>query len=144
MVDVVVLGAVNLDTIYLLPAFPQPGETMLGEAKVADGGKGANQASLLARLGVEVALIGAVGGDPAGGHLVQSLRDAGVDVSAVCEVSGRVSGQGCVWNVEGGSRELSLLLGQIWRCRQTMSSDIVMQLLMPRCSSLSSKCRSRL
>ena len=53
------------------------------------GGAPANVACTLARLGVDVALIAAVGDDPLGEGLRDELREAGVDVSAVVSVRAR-------------------------------------------------------
>lgn len=53
------------------------------------GGAPANVACTLARLGIDVALIAAVGDDELGRGLVDRIRDAGVDVSGVVTVPAR-------------------------------------------------------
>lgn len=53
------------------------------------GGAPANVACTLARLGVDVAMIAAVGDDALGDGLRDELRDAGVDVSSVVTVRAR-------------------------------------------------------
>ena len=63
---------------------PQPGETIAADSLALNpGGKGANQAYALGRLGCQTAMIGAVGRDGAGDTLIRNLQSAGVDCSGV-------------------------------------------------------------
>ena len=73
----------------MVPHRPRGGETVLARslARYA-GGKGANQAAAVARAGVRVCFVGAVGDDPVGVEQLAALT--GVDVSAV-EVVGEVA-----------------------------------------------------
>ena len=49
-----VIGSINMDLVVGTPRFPAPGETITGSIfRSVPGGKGANQAVALARLGVE-------------------------------------------------------------------------------------------
>lgn len=80
---VVVVGGANMDfksrTIHpALPATSNPGTTTQ-----AVGGVGRNIAENLARLGVPVSLISAVGRDPLGDQLLSETEKAGVDVRGV-------------------------------------------------------------
>jgi ribokinase len=85
--DVVVVGSVNHDLGIGLDRTPQPGETVLGDDVVwAPGGKGANQAVGCARLGLRVALVGAVGRDASGEALAATLASEGVDLSHLARV----------------------------------------------------------
>ncbi len=60
----IVIGNITLDETFLLPALPLPGETLLAEGCKCDlGGKGANQAVLLARAGIPTRLVARIGGD---------------------------------------------------------------------------------
>ncbi|HEX5569547.1 MAG TPA: ribokinase [Streptomyces sp.] len=78
---VVVVGSVNADHRIEVARLPAPGETVLGgPPAVLGGGKGANQAVALARLGHPVALVGAVGADPTGERLRHDLAAEGIDV----------------------------------------------------------------
>ncbi len=70
---ILVVGSLNLDLIYHLPHLPAAGATITAlHTAHAAGGKGANQAAAAAKLGGNVAMIGAVGNDEA----AQTLRDA--------------------------------------------------------------------
>lgn len=84
MCKAVVVGSLNLDTSITLERMPQPGETIAAQGvSLNPGGKGANQAFALGRLGCPVAMVGAVGRDAAGDTLLESLQAAGVDCSCV-------------------------------------------------------------
>ena len=60
--SVLIVGSLNTDILVRVRRAPVPGETVLGgDAQVAPGGKGANQAVAAARAGAPVAFCGAVG-----------------------------------------------------------------------------------
>ena len=78
--DVVVVGSVNLDLRIEVDELPRRGQTVLaGDPSRFSGGKGANQAVALARLGHQVGLVGAVGDDADGDWLRGGLDREGVD-----------------------------------------------------------------
>lgn len=79
---ITVVGSINLDLVARCERLPKPGET-IGDATFAryPGGKGANQAVACARLGAEVTMIGAVGGDLFAEQALGGLREAGVELS---------------------------------------------------------------
>jgi ribokinase len=81
---VVVVGSINEDVILQLGRSIRPGETVTAERiERLPGGKGANQAVAAAAAGAEVAMIGAVGDDPAGIRMVEDLRSCGVSTKAI-------------------------------------------------------------
>jgi ribokinase len=87
--SIVVVGSINIDLVARSPRIPAPGETILGtDFKTFFGGKGANQAVGAARLGAPVCMIGQLGDDGFATQLRAGLNRAGVDTSAVGEVSG--------------------------------------------------------
>lgn len=78
---ITVVGSINLDLVARTERLPRPGETVTATAfERVPGGKGANQALACARLGAEVTLIGAVGGDPFAADALAELRDAEIDL----------------------------------------------------------------
>ncbi|BDH03704.1 ribokinase [Streptomyces seoulensis] len=82
--DLLVVGSANADLVVGVERRPGAGETVLGgDLAVHPGGKGANQAVAAARLGARTALLARVGDDGHGTLLLDSLRSAGVDTSAV-------------------------------------------------------------
>jgi len=87
MASIVVLGSANMDLVVRQPRLPEPGETMFGSSfSTVPGGKGLNQAIAAARVGGDVAFLGAVGGDAFGRELTEALAAAGVDTDAVALV----------------------------------------------------------
>ena len=81
---IVVVGSINLDLVVAVEHHPMPGETVLGgDRRELPGGKGANQAVAVARLGADVAMVGRVGVDAQGARLRKGLADEGVDVEHV-------------------------------------------------------------
>ena len=90
---ILVVGSFNMDLVLEVPRFPRPGEAILGRNfRRACGGKGANQACAIARLGAPVAIIGAVGQDAFGDEMRANLAAAGVDITAVARREDVASG----------------------------------------------------
>jgi ribokinase len=84
---VVVVGSINADLVVVSERLPAPGETVSGGRFARHGGgKGANQAVAAARLGAQVAIVGAVGADELGDAALRELSDDGVDVTAVARL----------------------------------------------------------
>jgi len=82
--DVVVLGGANYDYLIRGTRLPHPGETIEGDFFLeAPGGKGANQAVAVARLGSRVAFVARTGADMRGGELLHRLQTEGVDTRYV-------------------------------------------------------------
>jgi ribokinase len=82
--DVIVIGSVNRDVSVMTPRLPRAGETVIGTRHfLGPGGKGANQAVAVARLGGNVGLIAMVGADEVGVSMLEGLTQEGVDVSGV-------------------------------------------------------------
>lgn len=84
MKKILVIGSMNMDFVTDVPHMPAVGETILAQGlEFVPGGKGANQAFAMGRLGGDVAMLGAVGADTYGERLCENLHSAGVDVSQV-------------------------------------------------------------
>lgn len=74
-----VIGSINMDMTVCAERIPKKGETLLGDnLSYAPGGKGANQAVAMARLGAEVWMFGCVGADGNGEVLLKNLKEQGV------------------------------------------------------------------
>lgn len=79
-----VVGSINMDLILKMKKVPDAGENLLGTSYGnANGGKGANQAVGLARLGAPTKLIGKVADDENGRKLLENLRNNNIDISGV-------------------------------------------------------------
>ena len=73
-----------MDLVTFAPKFPRPGETVVGNSFLTyAGGKGANQAVAVSRMGARSAMVGRVGGDIFGPQLLDGLTTAGVDITGV-------------------------------------------------------------
>ncbi|WP_426625454.1 carbohydrate kinase family protein [Leifsonia sp. McL0607] len=85
LVDVLVVGDANPDLLLTGDTVPRFGqaEQLLDTADLLLGGSAAIVACGLARLGATTALAAVVGGDRFGSFVLDELRSAGVDVSAV-------------------------------------------------------------
>lgn len=74
-----VVGSINMDLVVGVDRFPLPGETVTGTGfRTVPGGKGANQAVALARLGAGVDMVGRVGRDSFGDRCLEILASEGV------------------------------------------------------------------
>jgi ribokinase len=92
-IHVVVVGSTNFDLVVKADRLPKEGESMLvTNLKFFPGGKGANQAVGVARLGARTSFIGAVGKDMIGDFLVQGLEANGIDTTWVQRSSERATG----------------------------------------------------
>ena len=75
----VVVGSLNIDLVIQSERMPTKGESVLGNTfNTYPGGKGANQAVQLARLGMETFMMGRVGHDAFADQLIGSLEAAKV------------------------------------------------------------------
>ena len=90
---VVVVGSINMDLVVRAPAIPRPGETVLGdELQMFPGGKGANQAYGVARLGTPCGMVGRIGADDFGHRMREALRAGGVDIDHVQQTPDTATG----------------------------------------------------
>jgi ribokinase len=81
---ILVVGSFVTDLIFTTDNIPEAGQTVFGRSFThASGGKGANQAVQIGKLGYPVDMIGRVGDDVFGRELVKACRDAGVGVDHV-------------------------------------------------------------
>ncbi len=79
-----VVGSINMDLILNMKKVPDVGENVLGtDYGYANGGKGANQATALAKLGAKVKMIGKVAKDANGKKLLEKLESNSIDISGV-------------------------------------------------------------
>ena len=87
--SVVVVGSVNADLVVRAERAPAGGETVVGlDFATYAGGKGANQAAGVGRLGTPVAMVGLVGEDASAEMLRAALTGCGVEVSGLGTVAG--------------------------------------------------------
>lgn len=109
------IGSLNLDYVYQVDHFVQPGETLQsGRRSVFPGGKGLNQSIALARAGASVLHAGRIG--PEGESLRALLKEAGADTRLVETVeipTGHAviqvtpSGENCILLFGGANQSLT-------------------------------------
>lgn len=92
-----VVGSINADISVTAERIPQKGETVRGSSvSTSPGGKGANQAVAMARLGADVEMFGCVGDDENGRQMLKNLRQEGVGISHVCVLKGVPTGMAMI------------------------------------------------
>lgn len=108
---IVVVGIINIDLVATAPRIPVRGETITGqEFHTFFGGKGANQAVAIARLGHSVSMVGKVGRDSFGPELLDALSTAGVDTGGVEASAGR-SGVAVIATTPRGENSIIVVAG---------------------------------
>ena len=100
-----VVGSINMDLILNMKKVPEVGENVLGtDYGYANGGKGANQATALAKLGAKVKMIGKVADDSNGAKLLENLGNNNIDVSGVATDGSQTGLAAIILDGEGKNR----------------------------------------
>lgn len=93
MSKTVVFGSINMDLVISVTNFSQPGETIIGKQhQWFPGGKGANQAVAIRRLGGAVSMVGKIGDDYLGQTAVNVLHSEHVATDYLKTVPGVATG----------------------------------------------------
>ncbi len=99
-----VVGSINMDFIVEVSRFPAPGETIAGSSfRMLPGGKGANQAVALSRLGSSAVMAGKLGNDLFASTYRRIFDEEGVDASLVETESQTATGTAVI-QVDGKGR----------------------------------------
>ncbi len=118
MVEIIGIGALNMDKLYLARRIAEPGEEVrVDEVSEQPGGSAANTIAGLARLGVKTGFIGRVGDDTDGARLRMELEKEGVDTQGIEIAPGRTgiatvlvdrSGERAMYVYPGANDELCI------------------------------------
>lgn len=110
---ILVVGSLNMDQVVRVPRIPALGETLLGAGslKLVPGGKGANQAVSIARLGGTVTMAGRVGGDPFGEQLLQALKADQIDTDLIIIDKEEASGVAFIFLGPSGDNSIIVAAG---------------------------------
>lgn len=112
MNKILVVGSLNMDFVVNVSCRPQAGETVKGKSlSLIAGGKGANQAYALAKLGSEVIMLGAVGDDSFGQELVNNLHSVGVQTDYIVQKLGMETGKAFIEVEESGQNSIIIIGG---------------------------------
>ncbi len=114
-----VVGSINTDMTVDAERIPLKGETLRGDnIQYIPGGKGANQAVAMARLGVDVEMFGCVGNDANGEMMIKNLRQNQVETEHIKILDGIHTGialitigenDNTIIVVPGANKEVNLL-----------------------------------
>lgn len=98
MKKICVIGSLNIDIVSTVDRFPLVGETVMADnfEIFVGGGKGANQASAVGKLGGDVLLIGKISKNFYGPDYLKALEKSGVDCSGVALLDEGYPGIGLV------------------------------------------------
>ena len=112
-----VIGSINTDMVARTPRFPAQGESIIGSVfRTEFGGKGANQAIALARLGAEVCMAGKVGDDLFGKKYLEHLIEEKVNVDCVAVETGETTGVADIWVADSGENSIISISGANAKC----------------------------
>ncbi len=112
MEDILVLGSINIDFVVFTQRFPKPGETIKGnDFGIFQGGKGANQAIALAKLGCPTLMLGKIGDDDLQKFVLASLKKYHVNTDFI-QVSKNIStGSASIWVNQAGENSIIIYPG---------------------------------
>ena len=112
MKKIAVVGSLNMDIVIETPHMPKGGETISGRnVTLIPGGKGANQAYAVGKLGGDITMIGAVGRDSSGEALLENLKSVNVNVSGIRRMEEGVTGQAYITVDDHGENSIILIAG---------------------------------
>ena len=115
--NIVVMGGINMDLIGTISKFPSPGETIVGKKLfTTPGGKGANQAVGVAKLGASVRMIGRVGNDTFGSALLENLQSSGVNTQGINKDMNSSSGVAIILVDTKGQNQIVVIRGANMNC----------------------------
>ncbi|BAY20719.1 ribokinase [Calothrix sp. NIES-2100] len=117
--SIIVFGSINIDLVATVPRLPMAGETLLGHNFVqVPGGKGANQAVALARLGIPTHMVGRVGTDSFASELLYNLQNSGVETDNVSIDETVSSGVALIAVDDRGENQIIIVPGANGRVNQ--------------------------
>lgn len=105
-IQIIGVGALNIDHIYKVERILENGETVVDWAKSFPGGSAANTIYGLAKLGVSTGFCGAVGDDEEGKTLLRDFEEVGVDTSRIVVKPKARTGSVLCLSDRGGRRSL--------------------------------------
>lgn len=109
---IVVVGSTNMDMVVKTNHIPVPGETVLaGSFFMNPGGKGANQAVAVARLGGDISFISKVGNDIFGKQSSQLFDDEGINTANILSDEELPSGVALITVDQAGENSIVVASG---------------------------------
>lgn len=125
-----VIGSINMDMVVRTPRFPVAGESLTGHSfSTVPGGKGANQAIALAKLGVSVSMAGMVGDDSFGQMYIDHFTATGVDCSAVTVKPGVTTGVADIFVSDEGENCIVAVPGANGECSESWADEALERIM---------------
>jgi ribokinase len=144
---IAIVGSVNMDVAAYLERLPRPGETLAGtDYRLGLGGKGANQAVAVARLGHTPIFVARLGQDDFGHAAARALSNHGVDntyfsydvasPTGIALITVAMSGENAIAIVPGANANLSRADVAARQADLEKSRVLLLQLETPLATSL--------
>lgn len=112
MNKILVVGSLNMDLVTKVKVTPKVGETLSGVGlEYIPGGKGANQAVAMGKLGANVEMIGAVGRDGNASILKDNLEKMHVKNDRIKEIDGVPTGVAMIMVNASGDNSIVVIAG---------------------------------
>lgn len=112
MKKILVIGSLNMDFSINVETIPLPGETVNADnLLVSPGGKGANQAYTIGKLGGNVSMLGILGKDIYGKELKNNLKNVGVNVKNIKQINTSETGKAFITVSKEGENSISIIHG---------------------------------
>ena len=109
---IIVVGSTNMDMVVKTTHIPVPGETVLGGSFFMNpGGKGANQAVAVARLGGDVIFVSKMGNDVFGKQSFQLLEEEGINTAYIVSADELPSGVALITVDDSGQNSIVVAQG---------------------------------
>lgn len=131
MIKSFVFGSINMDIVFSLSHVPQMGETMKASSyQLFFGGKGANQALAISKLGGSSFLIGDIGEDETGKNIIKHLNLHGVNTQGVSVHQDKNTGLACIYVIDGHN-QIVIAHGANEHCNHKHFMDFINDNAMP-------------
>lgn len=112
MRKILVIGSLNTDFSINVDKIPVPSETVNANSLlISNGGKGANQAYTIGKLGGNVSMLGMVGDDTYGQNLIDSLKMVNVNTEYIVKNNESETGKAFIYVDQNGENSISIIHG---------------------------------
>ena len=120
--NILVIGSLNMDFVIEVDKMPVNKETVHGNTfTLVPGGKGANEAYALGKMGANVTMLGAVGKDEYGKTLIENLKSVNVDTSKIKKVADVNTGCAFISVDKNGDNSITVVAG----ANKSLTTDII-------------------
>ncbi len=109
---ITVLGSANYDSFIFVERPPEMGETISANSfKTACGGKGANQAVTIGKLGYNVDFVGQFGTDPVAGVIKTEMKNNNVNLDKASDLEEVSTGQAFILSFPNKDNSIIIIGG---------------------------------